>query len=372
MPQGRGFEATPLSLDGVLYVTGNNNMAWAVDSRTGRVLWRYRRQLPSGLTYGAGNIVNRGFAALDDRLFMGTLDAHLIALDRMNGNVVWDVALDDFKLGYAATIAPLVVKDKVIIGNSGGDMGARGFIDAYDARTGARVWRFYTIPAAGEPGSETWPPTVVRRSGGATWVTGSYDPELNLLYWGTGNPNPNYYGDDRQGDNLYTSAFVALDADTGKMRWYYQFTPHDTHDWDSNHVPVLADLTIRGRSRKVIMVANRNGFFYTLDRVSGELIVGKPYTATQWARELGPDGKPVVLNLGTAPDADANASAKCVPDLRGGTNFNPASYVPGRELFFVMARESCAIYTPQKQDLPQGRLANGGGNTSFPHCRWPE
>jgi alcohol dehydrogenase (cytochrome c) len=367
MPPGRGFEGTPLMLDGILYITGNNNFAWAVDSRTGRPLWTYRRELPQGLTYGGGNIVNRGFAMLGDRLFMGTLDARLIALDRGKGTVVWDVALDDFKLGHAATLAPLVVKDKVIVGNSGGDMASRGFLDAYDAQTGKRVWRFYTIPAAGEPGSETWSsPDVLPRGGGAMWVTGSYDPELNLIYWGTGNPNPNYYGDDRLGDNLYTASIVALDADTGKMRWYYQFTPHDTHDWDANHVPVLSDLTIGGRSRKVVMVANRNGFFYTLDRATGERLVSKPFTGTQWAREIGPDGRPIVLNLGVVQPDNPNAPVTCVPDLRGGTNFNSPSYDSARELFFVMARESCAVYTPRKTDVTPGRLTNGGTMRALP------
>ena len=366
MPAGRGFESTPLMIDGTLYITGNNNIAWAVDARTGRVLWRYRRELPSGLTYGGGNIVNRGFAVLGDRLFMATLDAHLVALDRSSGKVLFDVALDDFKAGFAALVAPLIVKDKVIVGNSGGDMAqTRGFLDAYDAKTGARVWRFYTIPAPGEPGGETWPAGTTW-GGGGTWVTGSYDPELNLIYWGTGNPNPNYFGDDRKGDNLYTASIVALDADTGKLRWHYQFTPHDTHDWDANHVPVLTDLTVRGQRRKVVMIANRNGFFYTLDRTSGEIIVAKPYTGTQWAREIGPDGRPVVLNLGVTPADNPNAPVTCVPDLRGGTNFNPPSYDAALELFFVMARESCAVYTPRKQDVAAGRLNNGGTTRSLP------
>jgi alcohol dehydrogenase (cytochrome c) len=352
---GRGFEGSPLMLDGVLYITGNNNTAWAIDARTGRHLWRHRRQLPAGLTYGAANASNRGFAVLGDRLFMGTLDAHLVALDRRTGGVLWDITVDDFKVGYAVTQAPLVVKDKVIIGIAGGDIPTRGFIDAYDPATGKRLWRFYTIPGAGEPGSETWSdPLVLPRGGGATWQTGSYDPELNLLYWGTGNPNPDYYGEDRKGANLYTASIVAIDADTGRLRWHYQFTPHDTHDWDSNHVPVLADLTVNGRARKVVMVANRNGFFYTLDRTTGELLVGKPFTDTKWARELGADGKPMVLNLGVAtPD---NPQPTCVPDYRGGTNFNPPSYDPSLQLFFVMARETCAIYTPLKQEPVMGGM----------------
>ena len=362
MPLGRGFEGTPLMLDGVLYITGNNNFAWAIDARTGAQYWRYRRQLPSGLTYGGTNIVNRGFAALGELLFMATLDAHLIALDRDTGTLVWDVTLDDFKLGHAGTVAPLVVKDKVIVGNSGGDLPTRGFIDAYDAKTGQRAWRFYTIPAPGEPGSETWSAAeVLPRGGGATWTTGSYDPELNLIYWGVGNPNPDYYGGDRLGDNLYTASMVALDADTGRLKWHYQFTPHDTHDWDANQIPVLADVTIRGQRRKVVMTANRNGFFYVLDRATGELLLGKPFTGTQWAREIGKDGKPIVLNLGTVPPGDPNATTTCVPDLYGGTNFNPPSYDPSLELFFVMARETCAIYTPQPQPMEPGRSFMSGG-----------
>ena len=360
MVAGRGFEGTPLMIDGVLYITGNNNTAWAVDVRTGQQLWRYRRQLPAGLTYGSANASNRGFAVLGDRLFMGTLDAHLVALDRRTGGVVWDIAVDDFKVGYAVTQAPLVVKDKVIIGIAGGDLPTRGFIDAYDPATGKRIWRFYTIPGAGEPGSETWSdPAVLPRGGGATWQTGSYDPELNLLYWGTGNPNPDYYGEERKGSNLYTASIVALDADTGRLRWHYQFTPHDTHDWDSNHVPVLGDVTVGGRSRKAVMVANRNGFFYTLDRATGELLVGKPFTDSRWAREIGTDGRPIVLNQGVAtPD---NPNPTCVPDYRGGTNFNPPSYDPAQQVFFVMARETCAVYMPQKQEAVPGRSNMGGG-----------
>ena len=365
MVLGRGFESTPLVLDGVMYLTGNNNYAWAVDLRTGRQIWRYRRALPQGLTYGGANPTNRGFAALGDRLFMGTLDAHLLALDRNTGRVLWDVVLDDFTLGHAATAAPLVVKDKVIVGNAGGDLPTRGFIDAYDAATGERAWRFYTIPAEGEPGAETWSDAdVLPRGGGAAWQIGSYDPELNLIYWGTGNPNPDYYGGDRQGDNLYTASLVALDADTGALKWHYQFTPHDTHDWDSNHVPVLAEVAIGGRSRRVVMVANRNSFFYVLDRETGELLLGKPFTGTRWAREIGRDGRPIVLSDGAVtPDTP---DPVCVPDLRGGTNFNPPSYDPSLRLFFVMARETCAIYIPQKMEPVPGRTFMSGGMKKLP------
>jgi len=367
MPAGRGFTASPLVVDGVIYMTGNRNMAWAIDAHTGQQLWSYKRELPTGLSYGGGNGGNRGFAILGDRLYMGTLDAHLIALDRSTGNVIWDVVLDDYKLGHAALSAPLVVKDKVIIGNSGGDMASRGFLDAYDAKTGSRVWRFYTIPAAGEPGSETWSsPDVLPRGGGAMWVSGSYDPDLDLLYWGTGNPNPNYFGDNRLGDNLYTASIVAVNATTGKLKWHYQFTPHDTHDWDANQIPILTDLTIGGQRHKVVMIANRNGFFYTLDRTNGKILVAKPFTATQWARQIGPDGRPIVLNTGMTPTGQPNEPTTCVPELRGGTNYNPPSYDPDLALFFVMARESCAVYVPQDLPVQAGRLTNGGTMRTLP------
>jgi alcohol dehydrogenase (cytochrome c) len=348
----RGFEGTPLVADGVVYLTGPFNNAWALDARTGRPFWRYRRDLPNDLTYGNISPVNRGFGILGNRLFMLTLDAHLVALDARTGTVAWDVVLADYKIGYAATGAPLVVKDKVIVGISGGDFPTRGFIDAYDPQTGARIWRFYTVPGAGEPGSETWPaPNVMARGGGATWVTGSYDPELNLLYWGTGNPNPLYYGEDRKGTNLYTASIVAVDADSGKLKWYFQFTPHDTHDWDSTHVPVLAELTIGGQPRKVVMVANRNGFFYVFDRATGKLLVGKPFSDTTWARELGPDGVPIVLNDG---------SKGCLPDQWGSTNYMPPSYDSARRLFFVTVRETCATYLPVKEEIVPGRISNSG------------
>jgi alcohol dehydrogenase (cytochrome c) len=353
LARGRGFETTPLVLDGVLYVTGPNNYAWALDARTGRPFWQYRRELPDDLTYGASAPVNRGFGLLGNNLFMVTLDAHLIALDRRTGGVLWDIELADYRIGYAATLAPLVVDGKVIVGISGGEYPTRGFVDAYDPNTGDRLWRFHTIPASGEPGSETWPDTdAITRGGGATWMTGSYDPALDLLYWGTGNPNPDYYGADRQGDNLYTNSLVAIESATGTLRWHYQFTPHDTHDWDSNHVPVLADLTIDGRRRDVVMVANRNGFFYVLDRKTGELLNAEPFTATTWAREIGPDGRPIVLN--------ADGSAGCLPDQWGATNFMPPSFDPTLGTFFVTARETCATFHPQAPVFTPGEMTGGG------------
>jgi alcohol dehydrogenase (cytochrome c) len=351
--RGRGFETTPLVDGGVLYVTGSNNYAWAIDARTGRAFWEYRRALPNDLTYGASAPVNRGFGMLGERLFMVTLDAHLIALDRRSGALLWDVELADYRIGYAATLAPLVVEDKVVVGISGGEYPTRGFVDAYDPASGRRVWRLYTVPLEGEPGGDTWPnDTAAARGGGATWMTGSYDPELGLLYWGTGNPNPDYHGADRVGDNLFTASLLAIEAATGTLRWHYQFTPHDTHDWDSNHVPVLATVPWAGRDRDVVMVANRNGFFYVLDRATGELLLGKPYTATTWAREIGADGRPIVEN--------DDGSGGCLPDQWGATNFNPPSYDPGLRLFFVSARETCATYHSQPPQYVPGQNTAGG------------
>lgn len=353
LTRGRGFETTPLVFDDVLYVTGSNNYAWALDARTGRPFWEYRYDVPDDLTYGAATPVNRGFGILGNRLFMVTLDAHLLSLDRRTGELLWDVELADYRIGYAATLAPLVIDGKVIVGNSGGDYPTRGFLDAYDPATGNRLWRFYTVPDPGEPGSETWSdPDVLPRGGGGTWMTGTYDPELDLIYWGTGNPNPDYYDANREGDNLYTASLLAIEPETGTLRWYYQFTPHDTHDWDANHVPVLADMTFGGEQRRVVMLANRNGFFYVLDRVTGELLLGKPFTDTTWAREIGPDGRPIVLN--------EDGSKGCLPDQWGGTNFMPPSFDPALATFFVNARETCATYVADAPEIAPGRLSVGG------------
>jgi alcohol dehydrogenase (cytochrome c) len=345
------FQTTPLIIDGVLYVTGFNNNAWAVDARSGRQIWRYRRDVPTDLHICCG-AVNRGFAVLGDRLFMTTIDAHLVALDMKTGGLLYDVELADYKLGYSATVAPLVVKDKVIIGIAGAEFGIRGFIDAYDAQTGKRDWRFWTVAGPGDPGFTTWPQNsdAYQHGGGSIWVTGTYDPQQNLVFFGTGNPGPDYYSSNREGDNLYTASLVALDADTGKAKWHYQFTPHDVHDWDSTQVPVLGDLTINGQPRKVVMFANRNGFFYTIDRVTGKVIVAKPFVETTWAKEIGPTGRPVLLP-GNIPDENGT---KTCPDLGGGTNFMSPSYDPTTRTFFVTARETCATYYAWEQPFQPG------------------
>jgi len=353
------FQTTPLVVDGVLYVTGYNNNAWAVDARSGRQIWRYRREIPEDWK-GCCGAVNRGFGVLGDRLFMTTIDAHLVALDMRTGGVLYDVEIIDYKAGYSATVAPLVVKDKVIVGVAGAEYGIRGFIDAYDAQTGKRAWRFYTVAKPGEPGGNTWPRgDAYLRGGGSIWVTGSYDPQQNLVFYGTGNPGPDYYSGAREGDNLYTASLVALNADTGELSWHYQFTPHDVHDWDSTQVPILADLTISGQPRKVLMFANRNGFFYVLDRVTGKVIVAKPFVETTWAKEIGADGRPVILP-GHLPDEDGE---KTCPDLGGGTNFFSPAFNPATRLFYVTARETCATYYGYEQTFKQGQQYTGGATT---------
>ena len=369
------FEATPIVIDGTLYVTGAIDHAWALDAKTGKQLWHYQRfaesgaGAPAGRGAGTGLLsmvglkvccgqVNRGFAAWHDKLYMTTLDSHLVALDMKTGKVVWDIPLADSKDGFAGTAAPLLVKDKLIVGLAGGEYAIRGFISAIDPETGKEIWRFYTVPAPGEPGSDTWSSPTWDRGGGPAWLTGSYDPDLNLLYWGTGNPNPDFYGGDRKGDNLYTGSLVALDADTGKLKWHYQFTPHDEHDWDAVEMPVLADITIGGRPRKVVMQANRNGFFYVLDRATGEFLLGKPFIKTTWATEIGKDGRPIEL-----PDQrpTAQGTTTC-PDLYGGTNFNSPSFSPQTGLFYVSARETCMLFrqAPPPANYKTGDRTMGG------------
>jgi len=351
------LEATPIVSDGVLFFSGMSNTAWAIDGRTGKEIWRYDRVLPKGLPLCC-NASNRGLALRGDRVFMATLDAHLVALHRKTGAVLFDVAIDDRQQGYSASAAPLVIRDMVIVGISGGEFSSRGFLDAYDALTGARKWRFWTVPGPGERGSETWPDELLSRGGGATWLTGTYDPELNLIYWGTGNPSPPFDGSLRKGDNLYTSSILALEADTGRLRWHYQFTPHDVHDWDANQIPVLADLKIGGRTRAVVMVANRNGFFYVLDRATGALILSKPFITTTWANTIGTDQRPILLP-NQQPSVDGTLTC---PDDHGGTNFMSPSFDPVRNLFFVTARETCSRFFTQASSpvFKVGSRAMGG------------
>jgi alcohol dehydrogenase (cytochrome c) len=352
------FEAAPLVQDGVIYVTGPLDTGWALDALTGRQIWRYKRDLPNGLIACCG-LVNRGFGLLGDRLFKTTLDAHVVAISRKTGAILWDTAMENFRNGYSGTTAPLVVKDKVIVGVAGAEYGVRGFIDAYDAESGKQIWRFYTTAGPGDPGHATWRGTDSKaweHGGGSIWVPGAYDAELNLVYWGTGNAGPDYSGAEREGDNLYTASVVALDADTGRLRWHYQFTPHDVWDYDSTQIPVLADLTLGGEARKVVLFANRNGFFYVLDRATGKLIRGTPFIETSWAKEIRADGKPMLLP-NTIPSEEGT---KVCPDQTGGTNWMAPAFDPALGLFFVTARESCGVFFSWKDDYAPGDAFRGG------------
>jgi len=266
------LETSPLVFDGIMYITEPPSDVTALDLRTGRRIWSYRRTMPN-VPVCCGQ-VNRGLAALDDQLFVGTLDAHLVALDMKTGRVRWDVEVADYKTAHSITLAPLAVKDKVIVGIAGAEYGIRGFLDAYEPKSGKRAWRFWTVPGPGEPGNETWGGDSWKTGGAPTWVTGAYDPEANLIYWGTGNPGPDYAGDVRKGDNLYSDCLIAINADTGKLQWHFQFIPHDVNDIDANEIPVLVDGVFRGKPRKLVLFANRNGFYYILDRITGEFLLG--------------------------------------------------------------------------------------------------
>ena len=277
-------------------------------------------------------------------MFLQTDHAHLLALDRLTGKLLWDVEMADYRLNYGATGAPLVVNDLVIAGISAGDEGVRGFLDAYNASTGERAWRFWTVPARGEPGSETWIGKALEHGCAATWLTGTYDPEARLLYWPTGNPCPDYNGDERKGDNLYSSSVVALDPATGRLKWHFQFTPHDLHDWDANQPPVLIDAEFRGRQRKLLALGSRNGFFYVLDRLTGEFLLGEPFVKNlTWASGIRRDGRPELLE-GNEPSAEGT---RACPSVSGAANWPSTSFNPTTGLFYLMASEACA-------DLSQG------------------
>jgi len=329
------FETTPLVVDGVMYTIQAPNDVVALDALTGRPFWTLPYNNAPEARPCCGR-VNRGLAILGDTLYMGTLDAHVLAIDARSGKIDWDTKVADATQRYVITHAPLIVKDKVIVGTAGGDGPTRGSIIALDATTGKEVWRFYTIPGPGEPGHETWAGDSWKTGGAAIWNIGAYDPDSNLTYWGVGNPAPDTRGDERLGDNLYSDCVVALDADTGKLKWYYQFTPHDEFDYDSTQVPVLADIERKGRPRKAMLWANRNGLWYVLDRSSGEFLSGKPFTKVTWMKGFDEKGRPMRVPISTD---DANPTL-IMPHGLGGTNWYPPSYSPHTGLFYIPGWEN--------------------------------
>jgi alcohol dehydrogenase (cytochrome c) len=351
------YEATPLVVDGVMYVTEPPNTVVAIDTRTGRPFWIYNHPMPETTYVCCGNI-NRGVAILGNTIYLGTLDAQLVALDASTGRKKWATKVADYTQGYAVTVAPLVVKDKIVVGPAGGERGISGFLAAYDAETGKQVWRFNTIPHPGEPGNETWPGDSWKTGGGSVWVTGSYDPDANLIYWGIGNPGPDWNPEVRKGANLYADCVVALDADTGKLKWYYQFTPNDEWDFDSVQVPVLADLSWKGKPRKTMLWGNRNGFFYTLDRTSGQFLQGKAFVKQTWAVGIDEYGKPIKAS-GKSPSV---SGTDVWPGVQGGTNWYAPSFSPHTGLFYVTAWEDYHTnYFTWDQEYEAGKSYTGGG-----------
>lgn len=344
VPGATHLECVPIVVDGVMYVTQPNEV-YAIDARAGRQIWEYHR-IPA-VQKGP----NRGVAVWRDKVYFTTPDAHLIALHAATGNVIWERKIADAKDGYWSPAAPMVVNGKVIAGIAPSDHGLNGFLDAYDATTGERLWRYDPIPKPGEPGSETWSGDSWKTAGGDTWLTGSYDPELNLLYWGIGNPAPDFNGDIRMGDNLYTECVVALDLDTGKMKWFFQFTPHDTMDWDAVEIPVLVDAPYQGKMRKLMAHADRNGYYYLLDRVTGKFLEGRPFIhSLNWATGLTKEGRPIRV-----PGIEPSLKGTVVcPSAIGAANWQSPAYNPDTGLFYVVAKEGCGLANKSTETFRPG------------------
>jgi alcohol dehydrogenase (cytochrome c) len=356
------IQATPVVVGGVMYVTVANE-CYALDAGSGHQIWHYRRARTPGITGLAALGVNRGVAIAGDRVFMVTDNAHMIALNRFTGALLWETEMVDWHQGYNANAAPLIVGNLVVSGISGGDDGVRGFLAAYDQTSGKEAWRFWTTPRAGEPGSETWQGTGLDHPGGATWMTGTYDKQLDTLYWPVGNPGNDMIGDFRLGDNLYTDSVVALDPATGKLKWYFQFTPHDLHDYDAMAPPSLIDTVWEGKPRKLMVQANRNGFLYVLDRTNGKFLFGRPFTKQlDWATGLTPEGRPII-----APGHDPTPEGtKACPWLNGASNWYSASWNPITSLYYVQTNDKCGIFTRNDQPYKEGRSFMGGSNSADP------
>jgi alcohol dehydrogenase (cytochrome c) len=361
VPGASRLESVPVVVDGVMYVSQPNEV-YALDGRSGRVIWEYHHQ--PALRKGP----NRGVAVLGNKVYVGTPDAHLVALDARTGNLLWKSKLAEASDGYWSPVAPLAIGGKVIMGIAPGDHGLNGFLDAYDPETGERLWRWNAIPKPGEPGSETWSGDSWKTGGGDTWLTGSYDPELNLIYWGIGNPAPDFDGDVRKGDNLYTESMVALDANTGRLKWYFQYTPHDVHDWDAVEIPVLVDAPFRGEMRKLLVQANRNGFYYVLDRTNGKFLHGSPFiNRLNWAKGLTPEGKPMRVP-GVIPSIQGTRTC---PATAGATNWHSPAYSPDTGLFYVAVMEGCGInYKSRDTFRPGGVPYMATGYVEDPEEPW--
>ena len=356
VPGANNLESVPIVANGVMYLT-QPNAIYALDGRSGRLIWEYQHVLTSKKVREGPN---RGAAIFEDKVYFTTTDDFLITLNALNGNVLWQIKIADTNEGYTSPAAPLVVNGKVIVGIAPGDHGLNGFLDAYDARTGQLLWRFHSIPKPGEPGSETWAGDSWKHAGGATWLTGSYDPDLNLLYWALGNPSPDFNGDVRKGDNLYTNSVVAIDLDTGRLKWHYQFTPHDTMDWDGAEIPVLVDAPYEGKMRKLLVQADRNGFYYVLDRTTGQFLHATQLaTNVNWASGFTVEGRPIRV-LNSEPSL---TGTKICPSSTGATNWMSPAYNPQTGLFYFVALEGCGMATKNTETFrPGGFQYRAGGD----------
>src|SRR5438105_2156517 len=356
------LQVTPVVVDGVMYVTSANE-CYALDAGSGREIWHYQRPRTKGLIGNAAGGINRGVGVAGDRVFMVTDHAHVIALNRHTGALLWDTEMADWHQNYNATGAPLPVGNLVVTGTSGGDEGVRGFVAAFDQTTGKEVWRFWTVPAPGEPAAQTWRGKGIAHPGGATWMTGAYDPQLDMLYWPVGNPGPDLIGDDRLGDNLYTDSIVALDTKTGVLKWHFQTTPHDVWDYDAQEPVALVDTPWQGQPRKLIVQANRNGFFYVLDRTNGKFLFGTTFVKNvTWATGLTPEGKPI-----TVPNMEPTLDGKRVcPSLEGASNWYSTSFNPITGLYYVQTNDKCGIFTKVPVEWEAGKGFMGGSFRQAP------
>lgn len=355
-PSFKPLSATPIVANGVMFVTEAPDGVVALDARDGRLLWRFTRPVdPAKLPVCCGAF-NRGVAVLGSRVYVATLDAYLVALDAATGKKVWEVQVANEKEGYTMTTAPLALDGKIVVGVAGGETGIRGFVAAYSADDGKRLWQFFTVPGPGEPGHETWQGDTWRTGGASTWSLGSYDPKLDILYWSTGNPWPPFDNRSRPGDNLYSNSIIALNPNTGKLLWHFQLTPADTHDWDATQQMILADVTWKGGTVPAVMMASRNAFYYVLDRRDGKLLYGKPFVKQTWAKGLDEKGRPI-----RDPAADPSPQGTLVyPWLHGGTNWWPPTYDPKRKLHFVPTVDAATIYFRLEEKLVPGTMTMQG------------
>ncbi|MCX6586901.1 MAG: PQQ-dependent dehydrogenase, methanol/ethanol family [Acidobacteria bacterium] len=350
------IQTVPIVVDGLMFVTGPRSNAAALDARTGRRIWEYKRELPE-VHSQCTVMTNRGVAVLGDRVYLATLDAHLVALDAKTGNVIFDVEVEDYRKGFSITHAPLALNGQIAVGITAGECALTGFVYSFDAKTGKRLWRTDTVAPPGDPNRGSWAGDSAKYGGAPTWMTGTFDVETNTLFWTTGNPGPDYNGVDRAGDNLYSDSVLALDPATGRIKWHFQYTPHDVHDWDANETPVLVDAVVKGQRRKLLIMANRNAFYYAIDRVTGEFVAGQAFANQTWAKGLDARGRPIVLP-NTTPTPEGNYAC---PDALGATNFAAPSFSPVTGLFYLTVRETCATYFTETKKPEPGQPFTGGG-----------